>query len=179
MDDTFARFGLPGEPGSEEFWAAATARAMVPAMVPGGEGGWTALFLWRGSPASLDFESWSEPVPLRRWGGTDCWYAEVSMPARLRVTYQLRTADAAYADPLNPVGAGGDRSIAATPDAPAQPHWPAVGPRRRPAPAAHPPCAGPANGSAGGAPCACIRRAAAGPWCCCSTGTTGCTCTRP
>ncbi|MGW3346063.1 alpha/beta hydrolase-fold protein [Nonomuraea rubra] len=128
MDDTFARFGLPGEPGSEEFWAAATAPAMVPAMVPGADGGWTALFLWRGSPASLDFESWSEPVPLRRWGETDCWYAEVAMPARLRVTYRLRTTDAAYADPLNPVGAGGDRSIAATPDAPAQPHWPAVGP---------------------------------------------------
>jgi enterochelin esterase family protein len=49
------------------------------------------------------------------------------MPARLRVTYRFRVGEEAYADPLNPVGAGGDRSIAGTPDAPAQPHWPAVG----------------------------------------------------
>ena len=49
------------------------------------------------------------------------------MPARLRVTYQFLVDDAAYADPFNPVGAGGDRSIAATPDAPAQPHWPVIG----------------------------------------------------
>ena len=123
MDDTFARFGLPGEPGTGAFWAAAAA----PAFVPDGAGGWAALFLWRGSAASIGFESWSEPVPLRRWGDTDCWYAEVAMPARLRVTYRFRTDDGAYADPLNPVGAGGDRSIAATPDVPAQPHWPAVG----------------------------------------------------
>ncbi|WP_106400833.1 alpha/beta hydrolase-fold protein [Actinocorallia populi] len=124
MKNTFAEFGLPGEPGTDGFWAAAGA----PASVPAGDGGWTALFLWRGSPASIDFESWSEPVPLSRWGDTDCWYAEVAMPARLRVTYWFRTDDgSAYADPFNPVGAGGDRSIAATPDAPAQPHWPAVG----------------------------------------------------
>ncbi|MGN9783176.1 alpha/beta hydrolase-fold protein [Nonomuraea sp. ZG12] len=123
MENTFARFGLAGEPGADEFWAAAGA----PASVPAGDG-WVMLFLWRGSPATIDFESWSEPVPLRRWGDTDCWYAEVAMPARLRVTYQMRTDDAVHADPLNPDGAGGDRSIAATPDAPAQPHWPAVGP---------------------------------------------------
>lgn len=122
MENTFARFGLTGKPGTDEFWAA----ARTPVSVPDG-GGWVALFLWRGSPASIGFESWSEPVPLRRWGDTDCWYAEVVMPARLRVTYRFRTDDAAYADPFNPVGAGGDRSIAATPDAPAQPHWPAVG----------------------------------------------------
>ncbi|MFI7129282.1 alpha/beta hydrolase-fold protein [Nonomuraea sp. NPDC050153] len=122
MENTFARFGLPGEPGTDEFWAAAGAPASVPA-----DGGWATLFLWRGSPASVGFESWSEPVPLRRWGGTDCWYAEVAMPARLRVTYQFLTDDAACADPFNPVGAGGERSIAATPDAPAQPHWSAVG----------------------------------------------------
>ncbi|MEV6180961.1 alpha/beta hydrolase-fold protein [Streptomyces sp. NPDC052016] len=119
----FAAYGLPGEPGTDEFWAAAGA----PASVPADEGGWTTLFLWRGSAASIGFEDRPEPVPLRRWGDTDCWYAEVRMPARLRVTYRFLADDAAYADPLNPVGAGGDRSIAATPDAPAQPHWPAIG----------------------------------------------------
>ncbi|MET9245525.1 alpha/beta hydrolase-fold protein [Nonomuraea sp. NPDC003709] len=122
MEHTFATFGFPGEPGSDEFWAAAGA----PASVPAGDG-WATLFLWRGSPASVGFESWSEPVPLRRWGNTDCWYAEVAMPARLRVTYRFVTDDGACADPFNPAGAGGDRSIAATPDAPAQPHWPAIG----------------------------------------------------
>lgn len=120
-DNAFAEFGLPGTPGTDEFWAAAGTPASLPA-----DDGWVTLFLWRGSPATLDFESWSQPVPLRRWGDTDCWYAEVRMPARLRVTYQFRTGDEAHADPLNPVGAGGDRSIAATPDAPAQPHWPAL-----------------------------------------------------
>ncbi|WDV56004.1 alpha/beta hydrolase-fold protein [Streptomyces coeruleorubidus] len=122
-EDTFAAFGLPGTPGTDEFWVA----ARTPASVPDGDG-WVTLFLWRGSDAaSIDFESWSEPVPLRRFGDTDCWYAEVRMPARLRVTYQFRVGEEAYADPFNPAGAGGDRSIAATPDAPAQPHWPAVG----------------------------------------------------
>ncbi|OUD04971.1 alpha/beta hydrolase-fold protein [Streptomyces swartbergensis] len=122
-EDTFAAFGLPGTPGTDEFWAA----ARTPASIPDGDG-WTTLFLWRGSDAaSIDFESWSEPVPLARFGDTDCWYAEVRMRARLRVTYQFRVGEEAYADPFNPVGAGGDRSIAATPDAPAQPHWPAVG----------------------------------------------------
>ncbi|GGT74280.1 alpha/beta hydrolase-fold protein [Streptomyces coeruleorubidus] len=122
-EDTFAAFGLPGTPGTDEFWAAARA----PASTPDGDG-WTTLFLWRGADAaSIEFESWSEPVPLRRFGDTDCWYAEVRMPARLRVTYQFRVGEEAYADPFNPIGAGGDRSIAATPDAPAQPHWPAVG----------------------------------------------------
>ena len=122
-EDTFAAFGLPGTPGTDAFWAAARA----PASIPDGAG-WTTLFLWRGpDAASIDFESWSEPVPLGRFGDTDCWYAEVRMPARLRVTYQFRVGEEAYADPLNPAGAGADRSIAATPDAPAQPHWPAVG----------------------------------------------------
>ncbi|WJV44598.1 alpha/beta hydrolase-fold protein [Streptomyces flavofungini] len=119
----FAEFGLSGEPGTDAFWATAGA----PASLPADDGGWDTLFLWRGSPASIDFESWSKPVPLRRWEDTDCWYARVRMPARLRVTYQFRAGDDAYADPLNPVGAGGDRSIVATPDAPAQPHWPAIG----------------------------------------------------
>ncbi|GAA3994535.1 alpha/beta hydrolase-fold protein [Streptomyces marokkonensis] len=122
-EDAFAAFGLPGAPGTEDFWATARTPASV-----GDGGGWTTLFLRRGSEAaSVGFESWSQPVPLRQWGDTDCWYAEVRMPARLRVTYQFLVGDAAYADPLNPVGAGGDRSIAATPDAPAQPHWPLVG----------------------------------------------------
>ncbi|MDQ1014591.1 alpha/beta hydrolase-fold protein [Streptomyces afghaniensis] len=123
-DDTFAAFGLPGTPGTDTFWAAARS----PASIPDGDG-WTALFLWRGSgaAATIEFESWSEPVPLSRFGDTDCWYAEVRMPARLRLTYQFLVGDAAYADPLNPAGAGGDRSIAATPDAPEQPHWPAIG----------------------------------------------------
>ncbi|GAA2919180.1 alpha/beta hydrolase-fold protein [Kitasatospora cinereorecta] len=121
-ENAFAEFGLPGAPGTDAFWAA----ARTPASTPAGDGGWVTLFLWRGSPASVGFESWSQPVPLRRWGDTDCWYAQVPMPPRLRVTYQFLADDAAYADPFNPVGAGADRSIAATPDAPVQPHWPAV-----------------------------------------------------
>ncbi|MFH8610171.1 alpha/beta hydrolase-fold protein [Streptomyces sp. NPDC018029] len=134
-DSAFAEFGLAGEPGTEAFWAAARTPVCVPADDDGhgdgvgdGSGGWRALFLWRGSAASVVFESWSEPVPLRRWADTDCWYAEVRMPARLRVTYQILVDGEAHADPFNPDGAGGDRSIAATPDAPAQPHWPSVGP---------------------------------------------------
>jgi enterochelin esterase family protein len=122
-EDTFAAFGLPGTPGTDAFWATARTPASIPH-----DDGWVTLFLRRGSEAAtVAFESWTEPVPLRRWGDTDCWYAEVRMPARLRVTYQFLTGDAAYPDPLNPVGAGGDRSIAATPDAPAQPHWPVIG----------------------------------------------------
>ncbi|MFJ7190790.1 alpha/beta hydrolase-fold protein [Streptomyces bacillaris] len=119
----FTPFGLPGEPGTDAFWAAARSPLPVPA-----DDGWTTLFLWRGSPADLDFESWSGPVPLLRWKDTDCWYAEVPMPARLRVTYRFLVDGEPRADPLNPAGAGGDRSIAATPDAPPQPHWPALGP---------------------------------------------------
>ncbi|WP_340384262.1 alpha/beta hydrolase-fold protein [Streptomyces sp. SS7] len=123
MTDGFAEFGLSGAPGTDAFWAAAGA----PVSVPAEDGGWRTLFLWRGPEAIIGFESWSQPVPLRRWGASDCWYAEVRMPARLRVTYRFLVGDETYADPLNPVAAGGDRSIAATPDAPAQPHWPAVG----------------------------------------------------
>ncbi|MFF0057775.1 alpha/beta hydrolase-fold protein [Streptomyces microflavus] len=122
-ESPFAAYGLPGKPGTDAFWAAARAPQPVPA-----DDGWLTLFLWRGSPADLDFESWSGPVTLRRWAATDCWYAEVPMPARLRVTYRFLVDGEARADPLNPAGAGGDRSIAATPDAPPQPHWPAVGP---------------------------------------------------
>ncbi|MFE7897838.1 alpha/beta hydrolase-fold protein [Streptomyces sp. NPDC057424] len=123
-DDAFAAFGLPGAPGGDAFWAAAGA----PVAVPDGDGGWVTLFLWRGSePVTVEFESWSDPVPLRRWDGSDCWYAEVRMPARLRATYRFLVGDASYADPFNPAGAGGDRSIVATPDAPEQPHWPVVG----------------------------------------------------
>ncbi|MFJ9548276.1 alpha/beta fold hydrolase [Streptomyces erythrochromogenes] len=122
-EHAFAAYGLPGEPGTEAFWAAAG----TPASVPAEDGGWATLFLWRGSPASIGFESWSEPVALGRWGDTDCWYAEVRMPARLRVTYQFLADGAAFADPFNPLGAGGDRSIAATPDASAQPYWPVLG----------------------------------------------------
>ncbi|MEV7160927.1 alpha/beta hydrolase-fold protein [Streptomyces microflavus] len=122
-ESPFAAYGLPGKPGTDAFWAAARAPLPVPA-----DDGWLTLFLWRGSPADLDFESWSGPVTLRRWAATDCWYAEVPMPARLRVTYRFLVDGEARADPLNPAGAGGDRSIAATPDAPPQPHWPAVGP---------------------------------------------------
>ncbi|MFI2780421.1 alpha/beta hydrolase-fold protein [Streptomyces sp. ALB3] len=123
-ENPFVAYGLPGRPGTAEFWAA----ARTPASVPADDGGWSTLFLWRGTPARIGFESWSGPVALLRWGDTDCWYAEVHMPPRLRVTYQFLTDDSAYADPFNPVGAGGDRSLAATPDAPHQPHWPAVGP---------------------------------------------------
>ncbi|OPF83783.1 enterochelin esterase [Streptomyces antioxidans] len=123
MEHAFAAFGLHGTPGTEEFWAAVG----TPVSAPAEDGGWAILFLWRGPEASVGFESWSEPVPLRRWGDTDCWYATVRVPARLRVTYQFLVGGTACADPFNPVGAGGDRSIAATPDAPAQPHWPAMG----------------------------------------------------
>ncbi|MFJ6013985.1 alpha/beta hydrolase-fold protein [Streptomyces sp. NPDC092952] len=119
----FAPFGLSGEAGTDAFWAAARS----PVSVPDGDGGWRTLFLWRGSEAVVDFESWSPPLPLRRLAGTDCWYAEVRMPARLRVTYRVLAGGASHADPLNPAGAGADRSLAATPDAPAQPHWPVVG----------------------------------------------------
>lgn len=123
-EDAFAGFGLPGAPGTDGFWAGVAA----PASVPDGDGGWVTLFLWRGSgPVTVEFESWSDPVPLRRWDGSDCWYAEVRMPARLRVTYRFETGGVPHADPFNPAGAGGDRSIAATPDAPEQPHWPLVG----------------------------------------------------
>ncbi|MFJ4535204.1 alpha/beta hydrolase-fold protein [Streptomyces tibetensis] len=123
-DDAFAGYGWPGTPGTDGFWAGVGA----PAVVPDGDGGWTALFLWRGSsPVGIEFESWSDPVPLRRWADSDCWYAEVRMPARLRVTYRFAASDAFHADPFNPAGAGGDRSIVATPDAPEQPHWPVVG----------------------------------------------------
>lgn len=175
-ENAFAGFGMPAEPGTEEFWAAAEA----PRSVPAGGGGWATLFLWRGSAASIDFESWSEPVPLTRWGDTDCWYAEVRMPARLRVTYRFLVGDAAHADPLNPVGAGGDRSIAATPDAPPQPHWPVVGPGTDavlPLPA--PGSAGRVNGSVGGVPSGSTPWVAAVRWSCSSTATTGCTCIRP
>ncbi|WAL98297.1 alpha/beta hydrolase-fold protein [Streptomyces sp. Je 1-369] len=133
--NAFAEYGLSGEPGTEAFWSAARSPVSIPAepAEPADDGGWRTLFLWRGSRASIGFESWSEPVPLARWAESDCWYAEVRMPARLRVTYQFLVGegegggDEAYADPLNPHGAGGDRSIASTPDAPAQPHWPALG----------------------------------------------------
>src|SRR3712207_8078644 len=38
--------------------------------------GWRTLFLWRGSgPVAVEFESWSDPVPLERWADSDCWYA--------------------------------------------------------------------------------------------------------
>ncbi|MEU5688476.1 enterochelin esterase [Streptomyces venezuelae] len=124
--NAFAEYELSGEPGTEAFWSAARS----PVAVPADDGGWRTLFLWRGHGPSprIAFESWSDPVPLTRWADTDCWYAEVRMPARLRVTYQILVGEdgEAYADPLNSHGAGGDRSIAATPDAPAQPHWPAV-----------------------------------------------------
>lgn len=119
----FAAYGLSGEPGTDAFWDA----VRTPVHVPAEGGGWVTLFLRRGSPASVGFESWSEPVALRRWEDTDCWYAEVPMPPRLRVTYRFLAEDAAYADPFNPLGAGGERSLAATPDVPPQPYWPAVG----------------------------------------------------
>ncbi|MEU3708480.1 alpha/beta hydrolase-fold protein [Streptomyces catenulae] len=121
-ESPFAAFGLTGAPGTDAFWTAAT-----PAYAPDGDRGWVALFRWRGAPAVVDFESWSDPVPLVRWRDTDCWYAEVRMPARLRVTYRFLVDGAAYADPSNPVGVGGDRSVTATPDAPPQPYWPVLG----------------------------------------------------
>ncbi|MFF4470244.1 alpha/beta fold hydrolase [Streptomyces sp. NPDC001599] len=121
-EDAFAAFGLSAVPGTDAFWDGLT----TPRSIPDGDG-WTTLFLRRGpQAASVVFESWSDPVPLRRWRDTDCWYAEVRMPARLRVTYRFVVGEDAYADPYNPAGAGGERSVAATPDAPAQPHWPLV-----------------------------------------------------
>lgn len=124
----FARFGIDGEPGGDAFWTSADVLGS-PASVPGDDGGWRLLFLWRGSPATVWFESWSAPVELTRWADSDCWFAEVTVPARLRVTYRFLLADGeAAADPRNPAGAGPDRSIAATPDAEPQPYWPVVGP---------------------------------------------------
>ena len=123
---SFAEFGLPGTPGTDAFWEAAAA----PASVPADGGGWTTLFLWRGSASSvcLGFENGDAPVPLRRAGATDCWYAYVPLPARMRMTYRFLVDGVGHADPFNPAGAGPDRSLAATPDAPPQPHWPVVGP---------------------------------------------------
>ncbi|GAB2841850.1 alpha/beta hydrolase-fold protein [Actinocorallia aurea] len=123
MKHTFGDFGLPAEPGTEAFWAAFSGPVSLPA-----DDGWATLFLWRGSPAVLAFESGSDPVPLTRWGDTDCWYAELAMPARLRLTYQFRADDGAYADPFNPAGAGPDRSVTATPDVLPSPYWPVLGP---------------------------------------------------
>ncbi|OON81922.1 alpha/beta hydrolase-fold protein [Streptomyces tsukubensis] len=124
-ESPFARYGLAGGAGTDAFWEAARTPAFLSASDT--DGGWMTLFLWRGSAATVDFESWSPPVPLRRWGATDCWYAEVRTPQRLRFTYQFVVDGVARSDPFNPAGAGGDRSVAATPDAPAQPHWPLVG----------------------------------------------------
>ncbi|WP_434443085.1 alpha/beta hydrolase-fold protein [Lentzea sp. E54] len=88
--------------------------------------GYRTTFEWRGGPASVRFESWSEPVELEHREG-DLWSAEVEMPARLRVTYHFFDGDE-HADPRNPEGAGPNRSIFATPDLEPQPHWPVVGP---------------------------------------------------
>lgn len=120
----FSEFGLSGEPAS--FWDGLTGPVSVPA-----PDGWRTLFLWHGSPASVRFESWSDPVSLRRWQDSDYWYAEVAMPSRLRVTYHFFDGveyDGEHADPLNAVGAGPNRSIFATPDLEPQPHWPVVAP---------------------------------------------------
>lgn len=85
-------------------------------------------FEWRGGPATVRFESWSEPIELRHEEG-DLWSAEVEMPAGLRVTYHFVDADGdEHADPANPAGAGPNRSIFSTPDLEPQPHWPVVGP---------------------------------------------------
>ncbi len=122
----------------------------------------------------MRFESSLDPVALRP-GRTDFWYAEVEMPARLRVTYHFFDGDEGeHADPLNPAGAGPNRSIFATPDLEPQPHWPVVGPdevldvptlRMR------------WNGALGRKT---VRVHKGGePVVCCSTATTGCTCTRP
>ncbi|WP_086664765.1 alpha/beta hydrolase-fold protein [Lentzea kentuckyensis] len=84
------------------------------------------LFQWHGGPATLRFESVLEPVELHRRG--DVWVAEVDLPARLRVTYHFLCDGEEHADPLNPEGAGPNRSIFSTPDLEPQPHWPVVGP---------------------------------------------------
>jgi enterochelin esterase family protein len=84
------------------------------------------LFQWHGGPATLRFESVLEPVELQR--RDDVWVAEVEMPARLRVTYHFLCDGEEFADPLNPSGAGPNRSIFSAPDLEPQPHWPVVGP---------------------------------------------------
>jgi enterochelin esterase family protein len=74
------------------------------------------------------FESVLDPVELT-CEEDDLWSAEVEMPARLRVTYHFVDSDGdEHADPLNPAGAGPNRSIFTTPDLEPQPHWPVVGP---------------------------------------------------
>lgn len=101
-----------------------------PVAVPSGDG-YRTTFEWHGGPASVRFESWSEPVELHRVRDSDVWSAEVEMPARLRVTYHFFDGDefdGEHADPLNPAGAGPNRSIFATPDLEPQPHWPVIGP---------------------------------------------------
>lgn len=169
----FAAFGLPGRPGGDAFWAAARTPVSIPA-----DDGWRTLFLWRGSEAVLDFESWSSPVPLHRWGGTDCWYAEVRMPARLRVTYRVLAG--AWPMPILSTRSAPGRTVPSS-----RRRTPLPSPTGPPSarttcfPSPVPGSAGAATGSAGGAPCASTRRAEAVRWCCCSTGTTGCICTRP
>jgi len=96
-----------------------------PVAVPSGDG-YRTTFVWRGGPATLRFESSLEPVELRP--REDFWFAEVEMPAGLRVTYHFFDGEDEHADPLNPAGAGPNRSIFATPDLEPQPHWPVVGP---------------------------------------------------
>lgn len=123
VQTSFAAYGLPATPGTPSFWEA------YRGPVSGDHK--RTLFLWRGSPVTLRFENWSEPVALRRWEDTDCWYAEVPMPQRFRVTYHFFDGDeydGEHADPFNPAGAGPNRSIFATPGLEPQPHWPAVGP---------------------------------------------------
>jgi enterochelin esterase-like enzyme len=74
------------------------------------------------------FESVLDPVELTH-EEDDLFSAEVEMPARLRVTYHFVDSDGdEHADPLNPAGAGPNRSIFTTPDLEPQPHWPVVGP---------------------------------------------------
>ena len=63
-ENAFGAFGLPGSPVPTR----SGRRRGRPSSVPADDGGWVTLFLWRGSPATIVFESWSEPVPLRRWG---------------------------------------------------------------------------------------------------------------
>ncbi|MFS8097635.1 hypothetical protein LFM09_10900 [Lentzea alba] len=100
---------------------------MNPSSVPSGDG-YLTTFQWTG-PGEVRFESVLEPVALQQRG--ELWFAEVEMPARLRVTYHFFDGDeldGEHADPLNPCGAGPNRSIFATPDLEPQPHWPVVGP---------------------------------------------------
>lgn len=129
MASIFEAFGLPEQTGSPAFWRVAEEGS--PRFIAS-ENGWQALFLSR-SPLStlLQFDDRSEAVQMTSCQGIDGDVFHFSIqhfPAPFRVSYGFQQEGTAtgLADPLNPLGAGPLRSIAATPDAANQDFWPAL-----------------------------------------------------